>query len=317
MQSNKVLKRAKREKIDEFYTRLTDIEKELRHYRKHFWGKTVLCNCDDPHRSNFFKYFVANFNQLGLKKLISTCYAEQEFSLTPKPYKAIVTKVNDTASLFTLDGNELTGLDGDGDCFSDECLALLDEADIVATNPPFSLFRQYVNALVERGKTFVIIGNRNAITYREIFPLVKENKIWLGVNRPAPSKFYVPTEAVGRGNLALDDNGNLITSVRNVCWFTNLDIKKRHKELTLVRDYNPADYPKYDNYDAIEVSKVADIPRDWSGKMGVPITFMDKYNPDQFEIIKFRKGNDGKDLVYTIDGKVKYPYFRIIVRKLC
>lgn len=278
---------ARRAKNDEFYTQLTDIEKELRHYRKHFKDATVLCNCDDPFESNFFKYFVLNFKRLELKKLIATCYegsAVAEYrDGKAKPYKAVVTTVHDTTgdggvdmedvrNLFELGENELVELEGNGDFRSEECLALLDEADIVVTNPPFSLFREYVAVLMEHEKKFVIVGNKNAITYKEIFPLLKDDVVWLGCE--SPCEFFTP------GGMTKKVNG--LTR-----WFTNLDIKKRHEELILVKKYagHEDEYPKYDNYDAIEVSKVADIPLDYDGVMGVPITFMDKYNPEQFEIV--------------------------------
>lgn len=311
MAGNQNLARANRDKNDEFYTRLTDIEKELRHYRKHFKGKTVFCNCDDPFESNFFKYFVLNFNKLGLKKLIATCYgtspiSNQQISLFDvlggdesnknKPYKAIVTKVYDAtgdggidmldvAELFKTGENELTELYGDGDFRSEECIELLKEADIVVTNPPFSLFREYVATLIEHDKKFIIIGNQNAITYKEIFPLFKDNIMWLGNNNPAPKLFYVPSFIEERKNIKRDENGDLVALFGNICWFTNLDIKKRHEELILIKKYNSEEYPKYDNYNAIEVSKVKDIPYDYEGVMGVPITFMDKYNPSQFQIL--------------------------------
>lgn len=284
--SNTNLSAAKSAKNDEFYTQLTDIEKELRHYRKHFNGKTVICNCDDPFESNFFTYFVLNFNKLKLKKLITTCYegsAVAEYrNGKAKPYKAVVTTVHDTTgdggidmedvrNLFDLGENELTELEGDGDFRSEECLALLDEADIVVTNPPFSLFREYVKILMEHEKKFLIIGNKNAITYKEIFPLMKNNDVWLGSNNPAPKEFV--------------QRDGTIKKFGNICWYTNLDIKKRHEDLILIKRYMPKEYPHYDNYDAIEVNKVANIPCDYAGVMGVPITFMDKYNHDQFEII--------------------------------
>lgn len=285
--NNSNLGAARRAKNDEFYTQLTDIEKELRHYRKHFKGATVLCNCDDPFESNFFKFFVLNFKRLELKKLIATCYegsAVAEYrDGRAKPYKAVVTTVHDTTgdggvdmedvrNLFELGENELVELEGDGDFRSGECLALLDEADIVVTNPPFSLFREYVAVLMEHGKKFVIVGNKNAITYKEIFPLLKDDSVWLGSE--SPSEFFTPDGMTKRVNGLTR-------------WFTNLDIKKRHEELILVKKYagHEGEYPKYDNYDAIEVSKVADIPLDYDGVMGVPITFMDKYNPEQFEIV--------------------------------
>lgn len=285
--NNSNLSAAKRAKNDEFYTQLTDIEKELRHYRKHFKDKTVLCNCDDPFESNFFKFFVLNFTRLGLKKLIATCYegsAVAEYrDGKAKPYKAVVTTVRDTTgdggvdmedvrNLFELGENELVELEGDGDFRSEECLALLDEADIVVTNPPFSLFREYVAVLMEHEKKFIIVGNKNAITYKEIFPLLKDDAVWLGCE--SPCEFFTP-----RG---MTKKVNGLTR-----WFTNLDIKKRHEELILVKKYagHEDEYPTYDNYDAIEVSKVADIPLDYAGVMGVPITFLDKYSPDQFEIV--------------------------------
>lgn len=285
MAGNSNLRAAKKAKNDEFYTQLTDIEKELRYYRKHFKGKTVFCNCDDPFESNFFKYFVLNFNRLGLKKLICTCYSGSPVSKyrggSDRPYKAVVTTIHDTdgdggidmtdvRTLFENGENELTPLQGDGDFRSGECLELMDESDIVVTNPPFSLFREYVEILMEHEKNFVIIGNKNAITYKEIFPLLKENKIWLGYM--SPCDFYTPN--------GMTKKINGLTR-----WFTNLDIKKRHEDLILVNKYNPAEYPKYDNYDAINVNKVSDIPCDYDGVMGVPITFIDKYSPDQFEII--------------------------------
>lgn len=284
--NNSNLGAAKRAKNDEFYTQLTGIEKELRHYRKHFKDKTVLCNCDDPFESNFFKYFVLNFDRLELKKLIATCYegsAVAEYrDGKAKPYKAVVTTVRDTTgdggvdmedvrNLFELGENELVELEGDGDFRSEECLALLDEADIVVTNPPFSLFREYVSILMEHEKKFIVIGSQNAITYKEFFPLLKDDDVWLGSTHPK--------EFIQR-------NGT-VKKFGNICWFTNLDIKKRHEELILVKKYagHEDEYPTYENYDAIEVSKVADIPLDYDGVMGVPITFLDKYSPDQFEII--------------------------------
>mgnify|MGYP000962789192 CR=1 FL=1 len=316
MAGNTSLGRAKDAKNDEFYTQLSDIEKELRHYRRHFRGKTVFCNCDDPFESNFFKYFVLNFNRLGLKKLIATCYtgspiAGQQLSLfdvceeeeedAVKPYKAVVTKVYDTtgdggvdmldvAELFRSGENELTELRGDGDFRSEECLALLEEADIVVTNPPFSLFREYVATLMEYEKQFVIIGSVNAITYKEIFPLLMENKIWLGYGFSAGNAYFKVSP--DRADDFADGVYNYETGLvkfRNCHWFTNLDIKKRHEKMILVKRYNAVDNPQYDNYDAIEVGKLADIPCDYAGVMGVPITFMDKYNPEQFEIVGITK----------------------------
>ena len=321
---NSNLGAARRAKNDEFYTQLTDIEKELRHYRKHFKDKTVLCNCDDPFESNFFKFFVLNFDRLGLKKLIATCYegsAVAEYrDGKAKPYKAVVTTVHDTTgdggvdmedvrNLFELGENELVELEGDGDFRSEECLALLDEADIVVTNPPFSLFREYVDVLMEHEKRFIIIGNVNAITYKEFFPLLKDDDVWLGSTHP---KEFIQRDGT-------------VKKFGNICWFTNLDIKKRHEELILVKKYagHEDEYPTYDNYDAIEVSKVVDIPSDYDGVMGVPITFLDKYSPDQFEILdardiaKFDKQRKKatlliKDADSAISGKPKYV--RIAIR---
>ena len=317
---NSQLSAAKKAKNDEFYTRMTDIEHELVHYRDHFKGKVVLCNCDDPFESNFFKYFALNFNPLGLKKLIATCYSgspiaggEYQPSLFDddvdentgrhrRAYKAVVNVFRDTTGDGGLDmddirnlldsgENELTELHGDGiygagDFRSKECLELLDEADIVVTNPPFSLFREYVATLMEHGKKFVIVGNQNAITYKEAFPLLRDDRLWLGYNKV--KEFVVPSaDHPERGNIVTDGKGGLIAKFGNICWYTNLDITKRHEDLLLYRRYkeDPSRYPKYDNYDAIEVSKVKDIPEDYWGVMGVPITFMDKYNPDQFDIV--------------------------------
>lgn len=322
---NSRLTNAKKGKNDEFYTQLTDIEKELRYYRKHFKGKTILCNCDDPFESNFFKYFVLNFNRLGLKKLIATCYAtssisNKELSLSKvlgndktkegRPYKAVVTKIYDAtgdggidmldvAELFKIGENELTELKEDGDFRSEECLELLKEADIVVTNPPFSLFRDYVATLVEHDKKFIIIGNVNAITYKEIFPLIKDNKLWLGSNMNSGcQKFFVPDYyPLKAASCGVDKDGRKFIKVNGIRWYTNLDIKKRHEDLILIRKYNEDDYPKYDNYDAIEVSRVKNIPYDYEGIMGVPITFLDKYNPDQFQILGSRRWSKSDDLI--------------------
>ena len=305
------LNRAKVEIDDEFYTQLTDIEKELRHYRKHFRDKVVFCNCDDPFESNFFKYFVLNFNRLGLKKLIATCYATspimgQQLSLFDvvggeeeqrnKPYKAVVTKVYDVtgdggvdmfdvAELFKNHENELTELNGDGDFRSEECLALLDEADIVVTNPPFSLFIDYLLTLIEHEKKFIIIGSQNKITNKDIFPLIQQNKLWLGNNNPAPKQFIVPCGNETKKNITQEADGTYIASFGNTCWFTNLDIKKRHEEQILVKRYSPEAYPRYDNYDAIECQRRADIPCDYAGVIGVTPGYLFDYNPDQFEIV--------------------------------
>ena len=313
------LSAAKTAKKDEFYTQLTDIEKEMRYYRKHFKDKTVFCNCDDPFESNFFKYFVLNFNRLGLKKLIATCYtgspiANKQLSIFDilgeseetqnKPYKAVVTTVYDktgdggvdmldVAELFKSGENELTELKGDGDFRSPECLELLDEADIVVTNPPFSLFREYVGVLVAHQKKFIIIGNVNAVKYRETFPLIMSNELWLGASIHSGDRaFFVPDDyPLDAAGCGIDEaTGRKYIRVKGVRWFTNLDIKQRHEDLILVKRYDPDYYRRFDNYDAIIVDSVADIPCDYSDVMGVPITFLDKYNPSQFEIIG-RTGN--------------------------
>ncbi|MBP5405842.1 adenine-specific methyltransferase EcoRI family protein [bacterium] len=318
MAGNSDLNSAKSAKKDEFYTQLTDIEKELRHYRQHFQGKTVLCNCDDPFESNFFKYFVLNFNRLGLKKVIATCYtgspiANQQLSLfdilsdkeenKEKPYKAVVTTVYDktgdgsidmldVAELFKSGENTLTELEGDGDFRSPECLKLMDEADIVVTNPPFSLFREYVATLVEHNKKFIIIGNINAVTYKEFFPLIMNNKVWIGPSVHSGDRaFYVPDDyPLSAAGCGIDEvTGRKYIRVKGIRWFTNLDIKQRHEEMILVKKYSPELNQKYDNYDAINVDSTADIPCDYAGVMGVPITFLDKYCPDQFEIVGITK----------------------------
>ncbi len=324
MAGNSNLSAAVKAKKDEFYTQLTDIEKEMRYYKKHFNGKTVFCNCDDPFESNFFKYFVLNFNRLGLKKLIATCYfsspivgqqlqyhydknGQMSFSFgyetevtdgAKRPYKAIVTQVYDktgdggvdmvdVAELFVSGENQLTELEGDGDFRSAECLALLDESDIVVTNPPFSLFREFVNVLIQREKHFIILGNVNAITYKEFFPLIRGNKVWIGASiHSGDRKFYVPDDyPLNASGCGVDEDGRRFIRVKGVRWYTNLDIRQRHEEMILVKKYAPEVYEHFDNYDAINVDVTTDIPCDYAGLMGVPITFLDKYSPDQFEII--------------------------------
>ena len=315
--NNSNLGAARRAKNDEFYTQLTDIEKELRHYRKHFKDKTVLCNCDDPFESNFFKFFVLNFKRLELKKLIATCYegsAVAEYrDGKAKPYKAVVTTVHDTTgdggvdmedvrNLFELGENELVELEGNGDFRSEECLALLDEADIVVTNPPFSLFREYVATLMEHEKKFIIIGNVNAISYMETFPLLRDNKMWIGPSIHSGDRaFYVPDDyPLNASGCGVDEDGRKYIRVKGVRWYTNLDVKQRHEELILVKRYSPELYPRYVNYDAIEVSSVADIPCDYPYEMGVPITFLDKYNPEQFEIVGI-----SRELVRTVSDDIR------------
>ncbi len=321
MAKNSDLNKANKAKKDEFYTQLADIEVELKHYRKHFKDKVVFCNCDDPYESNFFKYFAMNFNFLGLKKLIATCYmgspvvGEQfeqlsifdilpEDNDTPKryPYKIEITEVTDTDGdgavtltdveyLLRNKNNVLTLLDGDGDFRSPECVEILKQADIVVTNPPFSLFRDFVAQLVEYGKQFLIIGNVNAVTYKEVFPLIKDNKMWMGYSiHSGDREFRVPDDyPLEAAGYRIDEQGRKYIRVKGVRWFTNMDYVERHTDLDLWKTYNPDEYPKYDNYDAINVDATADIPEDYYGIMGVPITFLDKYNPDQFEILGISK----------------------------
>lgn len=309
--TNKLLQNAKKSKSDEFYTQLCDIESELQHYKSHFKNKVVFCNCDDPKTSNFFKYFSLNFNELGLKKIITACYQKQEINLfnNGNVKKGFFIEYSEPNTPI-----EIKEFNGDGDFRSAESIELLKQSDIVVTNPPFSLFREYVEQLVKYEKKFLIIGNINAITYKEIFRLIKENKAWLGIHLGRGiSGFIVPDHYELFGTEArIDSSGNRIVSPNNCLWLTNLDNFKRHEDIQLTKKYfgNEAEYPKYDNYDGINVDKTEDIPLDYDGYMGVPITFLHKFNPDQFEIIKFRKGNDGKDL--AINGKC--PYFRIIIR---
>jgi len=311
---NRNLHKAKDSKKDEFYTQLSDIERELKHYKNHFKNKTVYCNCDDPRVSNFFHYFSYNFEKLKLKKLITTCYKNQDPDLFSKndSEKAVYLEYTGDKNGNNVPDAEEIGikyLEGDGDFRSAESIKLLKKADIVVTNPPFSLFREYVAQLMEYDKKFVIIGSRNAITYKEIFKLIKENKIWIGYGFKDGNAFFetTPTKEFAKG--VYSESTGLV-KFRNITWFTNLEISKRNEDLILYEKYSPEKYPKYDNYDAINVDKTKDIPMDYKGAMGVPITFLDKHNPEQFEIIKFRKGNDDKDL--SINGK--YTYFRIIIR---
>lgn len=322
--SVKELNSAKSAKNDEFYTQLSDIELEMKHYKAHFKGKTVFCNCDDPYESNFFKYFAMNFNYLGLKKLIATCYVtspviytqlslfddmEQTFTKpaapNKKPYKVEITEVGDENDDGAFDLEDIKHLlkskknvckilKGDGDFRSDECIELLKEADIVVTNPPFSLFRDFVSVLMEHKKDFIIIGNQNAITYKEIFPYFMSNKLWLGASiHSGDREFRVPDSyPLEASSCRVDENGIKYIRVKGVRWFTTLEYEERHEDLVLYKSYNPSDYPTYDNYEAINVDKTSDIPCDYSGIMGVPITFMDKYNPEQFEIIGYSEAGN-------------------------
>jgi len=317
MAKNASLNKAAVSKADEFYTQTSDIEAEMKHYWAHFRGKVIFCNCDDPYESNFFKFFALNFNFLGLKKLIATSYTNSpvaglQLALfegqnpgapnSRRPYKIEITAVTDANAdgavdladveyLLKNEQNTLTPLTGNGDFRSPECVALLQEADIVVTNPPFSLFREYVAQLVEFDKKFIILGSQNAITYKDVFMLIKDNLIWLGMDNGGTKWFQVPLdyEIMTESRIKFDDQGNKYFSMGNIMWFTNLDVPKRHQTITLYKRYTPEAFPHYDNYDAIEVSKVADIPCDYDGVMGVPITFLDKYNPDQFEILGITK----------------------------
>lgn len=340
MASNSNLHMSRAGKTDEFYTQMSLISSELYHYQEHFKGKTVFCNCDDPFESEFFKYFALNFKELGLKKLITTCYSGSpvagkemglfedqghEYRITgKKAYKVVMSELKDV----TGDGNEdlddvrelirhrIRYLKGDGDFRSAESVELLKEADIIVSNPPFSLFREYIAQLMEYGKKFVVVGNQNAITYKEILPLIRDNKVWLGYNN-GHFWFKVPDSyEVKKTDFKIDESGQKWRRMGNICWFTNLDIEKRHDDMTLFRNYNPEDYPKYDNYDAIEVSRTVDIPCDYYGVMGVPITFMQYYNPEQFKILgdsRYHDGQDFSDDINVINGKTLYR--RILIQR--
>ncbi len=285
---NTILHKAKASKKDEFYTQLPDIERELRHYKKYFKDKVVYCNCDDPRVSNFFHFFSYNFEKLGLKKLIATCYKNQNMDLFSQndSEKAIYLEYNGDRNGNNIPDSDEIGikpLKGDGDFKSQESIELLKQADIVVTNPPFSLFSEYVTQLIKFEKKFLIIGHQNSITYKDIFPLIKENKLWLGFGFKRNMAHFINRHYVDYASDADHQEGMI--RVSGVQWFTNLDTKKRHEEIILYKTYNPEDFPKYDNYNAIEVSKTVNIPIDYEGAMGVPITFMNKYNPEQFEII--------------------------------
>ena len=280
---------AKVNKNDEFYTQLKDIENELKHYKDYFKGKVVYCNADDPRVSNFFHYFSYNFEYLGLKKLITTCYKNQEMNLfSMHDQESAIALVyegeKDGGLVPTVENIGTIDLKGDGDFRSPEAIEFLKEADIVVTNPPFSLFREYVGQLMEYEKDFIILGNQNAMSYRDIFPLIMENKVWLGYNT-GTKEFVIPEDAPNRSGQRVDENGIRYQKFGNIAWYTNLDIDKRHEKLPLFKAYNPEDYPKYDNYNAINVGSINDIPVDYDGIMGVPISYIDKYNPEQFEIL--------------------------------
>lgn len=294
--ANKNLSAAKEAKKDEFYTQLEDINKELKYYREHFRGKTVLCNCDDPRISNFFTYFAYNFEFLGLKRLITTCYKNQDADLFSqnKCEQAIYLIYDGDKNGNHIPDPEEIGihpLKGDGDFRSKECIELLKQADIVVTNPPFSLFREYVAQLMEYEKKFIIIGNVNANTTKEIFPLIMQNKVWMGQSiKSGDRKFWVPDNyELNAAGCGIDEDGRKYIRVKGVRWFTNLDFKERHEDLILYKKYAPSYYPRFDNFDAINIDKTEEIPDDYPGIMGVPVTFLDKYNPDQFEILGITK----------------------------
>jgi hypothetical protein len=311
-QTNTNLHISRADKQDEFYTSLEMIENELKHYRDYFQDKVVFCNCDDPEKSNFWQYFQRNFYMLGLKKLIST-----HFETDRQSYKMEITRQDDKiGQLSFLPDYVQTPLEQNGDFRSPECESILEEADIVVTNPPFSLFRDYVAQLMQYKKDFLIIGRETAITYKEVLPLVMENRLWLGYN-DGHFWFQVPDDyEEKKTDFKIDDNGIKWRRMGNICWFTNIDIAKRHENMTLFRKYTPSEYPKYDHYDAIEVGHKADIPVDYNGVMGVPVTFMTQYNPEQFEILgdsRYHDGQDFSDDINIINGKTKFR--RLLIRR--
>jgi len=319
---NENLNKASLNKKDEFYTQLSDIEKELQHYKKHFKNKIVYCNCDDPRVSNFFNYFALNFEYLELKKLITTCYKNQEWNLFSQ-------NASESAVYLEYEGDKngnkipdaeeigINQLKGNGDFRSEESIELLKQADIVVTNPPFSLFREYVDQLITHRKKFLIIGNVNAISYKEIFKLIKRNKIWMGPSiKSGDREFGVPGDyPLTAASSRVDENGNKFVRVKGVRWFTNLDYPSRYSDLELYKTYSEENYPKYDNYDAINIDVTKEIPVDYKGHMGVPITFLDKYNPDQFEILGIMASTtvDEDNFGYPyVDGKKLYA--RVVIK---
>lgn len=335
---NNNLARAKAAKNDEFYTQLSDIENELRHYKEHFRGKVIFCNCDDPYESNFFKYFAMNFRELGIKKLISTSYATSKIAfnqlqfdgrdidiITKKnPYKIELERVEDINGDGAIDLEDVElmlkkeppkVLEGDGDFRSEECVELLKQADIVVSNPPFSLFREYIGQLMEYKKDFIILGNMNALNY--LIPLVKEKKIWYGVSiHSGDREFMVPdTYPLNASGARIDENGNKYIRVKGVRWFTNLDYPARHEKLALWKNYTAEEYPVYDNYAAINVDKYSEIPCDYNGVMGVPISFMDYYCPEQFDIIGITYSKDRNADIEALRTDTKHRHVGIINRK--
>ena len=324
--NNSTLNQAFLNKKDEFYTMYEDVEKEMNCHKGQFAGKTVLCNCDDPFESAFFRFFVLKFADYGIRSLITTCYAHSSFAGKEYPieggtgaYKSVVREVPDSSlvlpdgsldikALFAMRSNSLEYLEGDGDFRSPECEAILNEADIVVTNPPFSLLREYMSMLVKHNKQFIILGNMNAITCKELFPLVRDNLIWYGDSiKSGDRKFFVPDDyPLNASGCGIDENGRRFIRVKGVRWFTNMDTSNRHKPIALQQKFNPELYPKYENYDAIEVGKTKDIPFDYDGVMGVPITFLDKYCPDQFDIIMLANGNARTNVPKEVLDKLKY-----------
>ena len=325
MAKNKNLHQAKSNKKDEFYTQLSDIENELRHYSDHFRGKVVYCNCDDPRVSNFFHYFAYNFRLLGLKKLVTTCYKNQQMDMFSQndSERAIYLEYDGTQNETGVPDVEDIGvryLAGDGDFRSDECIELLKQADIVVTNPPFSLFREYVAQLIEHDKKFLILGNKNALTYKEIFPLIKDDRLWIGNTSMSKDLLFDVPAAYAQELRDTKREGSAYKLVNGVVkgrsqsvWFTNLDYPQRHEDLILYKRYTPEEYPHYDNYDAIEVSKTKEIPMDWDGAMGVPISFLDKHNPEQFEILGADTEFAGKLGRFYVNGNRKYA--RLVIRR--
>ena len=345
--ANLNLRQARKNKKDEFYTQLTDIEKELVNYKKYFKNKTVYCNCDDPRVSNFFHYFSYNFEKLQLKKLIATCYKNNKIDLfsTHDTEKAIYLEYEGDKNenrIPDLDEIGIKNLNGDGDFRSEECMSLLKKADIIVTNPPYSLFREYLEQLIEFKKKFIVIGPLTATAYRDIFKLIRDNKVWLGPSISSGDReFGVPDDyPLKAAGYRVDDEGKKYIRVKGVRWFTNLDHKKRHEEIILFKKYKKSEYPKFENYNAINIDKTKEIPMDYKGHMGVPITFLDKYNPDQFEIIglgisssgteigvkPYKKGHKeyrkniqkrgavNGDLYFVKNGVVDVPYSRIIIK---
>ena len=323
---NATLNRAFLVKKDEFYTQYEDVAREMVKHRRRLKGKTVFCNCDDPFESAFFRFFVLHFDKLEIKALVTTCFDESSFAGREYPlegmtgaYKAVVTEVPeislirpdgslDLEPLFAMPGNSLERLQGDGDFRSVECRELLDSADVVATNPPFSLFREFITQLVEYEKDFIILGNMNATTTKEIFPLFRDNRVWYGETiRSGDRKFHVPDNyPLNAASCGVDESGRRFIRVKGVRWFTNLETNRRHTPIELTRHYSPEDYPHFENYDAINVGRTQDIPCDYDGVMGVPITFLDKYSPEQFEIVMLANGNARTNVSPEVLAQVNY-----------